>query len=55
MVFADEYMRHLPRGSVAKAFCEIPYDLATATIDSIERGLPKLTRQQVIEICKIPA
>ncbi len=53
--FAAEYLKSLAEGSAAKTFCEIPYALAVATVNIIEGGLPKLSRQQVIEICKVPA
>lgn len=41
-------MSSLPEHSAAKTFCEIPYALAAATINIIECGLAKLTRQQVL-------
>jgi hypothetical protein len=46
-------MNSLGVGSAARIFSEIPYALAVATVNIIECGLPKLTRQQVMEICKI--
>lgn len=55
LAFAEEYMKSLKDNSAARTFCEIPYALAVATVSIIECGLPKLTRQQVMEICKIKA
>lgn len=46
-------MKSLGEGTAARTFSEIPYALAVATVNIIEGGLPKLTRQQVMEICKI--
>jgi hypothetical protein len=53
--YAEEYLKSLGEGTAARVFCEIPYALAVATVTIIEGGLPKLTRQQVMEICKINA
>jgi hypothetical protein len=57
-----EYMKTLKPGTAAHTFCEIPLALAGATVTIIEQGLPKvnfslnkLTRQQVMEICKLNA
>lgn len=44
LAYAEEYMKSLPTSSAAFIFCEIPYQLALATVDVIEHGLPKLTR-----------
>lgn len=55
LAYAEQYLSSLPEGSAAKTFCEIPYALAVATVSIIEGGLPKLSRQQVMEICKIKA
>ena len=38
MVYAEQYMEELPEGSAARTFYEIPFGLAKATIDIIERG-----------------
>lgn len=48
-------MKTLKPGSAAYTFCEIPLALAEATVAIIEQGLPKLSRQQVMDICKINA
>jgi hypothetical protein len=59
---AHQYMKTLKPGTAAHTFCEIPLALAEATVTIIEQGLPKvnfslkkLTRQQVMEICKLNA
>lgn len=52
--YAEEYIGSLGEGSAARAFCEIPYGLAVATLKIIEGGFAKLTREQVMEICKMP-
>jgi len=53
--YATKYMEALKEGSAARIFCEIPYSLAVATVHIIETGGQKLTRQQVMEICKVDA
>ena len=53
LALAQKYMESLKPGTAAHTFCEIPLALALATINVIENGLGKLTRQQVLEICKV--
>lgn len=46
---ADAYMNELPAGPV-REFCRIPLMLATASLEAIMAGQPKLTRERVIEL-----
>jgi farnesyl-diphosphate farnesyltransferase len=50
---AQEYMKSLKPGTAAYTFCEIPLALALATLTIIENGQGKLTREQVLSICKV--
>jgi farnesyl-diphosphate farnesyltransferase len=45
----DKYVQSLPFGSV-REFCRGPQALAHATLDALERGEPKLSRRDVLEI-----
>jgi farnesyl-diphosphate farnesyltransferase len=49
LALAQAYLEDLPHGP-ALDFCQIPYDLALATLDVMEHGAQKLTRRQVLEI-----
>jgi farnesyl-diphosphate farnesyltransferase len=51
LALAGAYLADLPAGP-ALDFCQIPYDLAVATLDVMEHGAQKLTRQQVLEITR---
>ncbi len=44
---ADAYMEHLSAGP-ARDFCQIPLTLAKATLDALEGGREKLTREEVL-------
>lgn len=55
LIFAKEYMKTLKEGTASYVFCEIPLALADASLTVKENGMPKLTREQVKEICKIPS
>lgn len=46
--YAEDYMKDLPSGSAARIFCEIPLGLAIATVNIIEMGGKKLSREQVM-------
>ena len=46
---ADAYMHQLPTGPV-REFCRIPLTLASATLDAIINGKPKLSRDRVKEL-----
>lgn len=46
---ADAYTQALPK-SPAKDFCQIPLALAHATLDVLNIGQPKLTRNAVVGI-----
>ena len=46
-------MKTLKEGTAAYVFCEIPLALADATLTVKENGQAKLTREQVMEICKV--
>lgn len=46
--YAEQYMTALPQGSAARIFCEIPLGLAIATVNIIEMGGKKLSREQVM-------
>ena len=48
-------MESLKPGTAAHSFCEIPLALCLATVHIIESGGDKLTRQQVMKICKVDA
>lgn len=49
----EMYMETLAEGSAARTFCEIPLALAQATVAVIGGGGLKLTREQVMQICKL--
>ena len=49
LLLADRYTNALPAGP-AKDFCTLPLALAQATLDTITRGFPKLSREQVMTI-----
>ena len=49
LVFANRYTNALPAGP-AKDFCTLPLALAQATLDTITKGFPKLSREQVMAI-----
>ncbi len=49
LLLAKAYLRDLPPGP-ANNFCKIPYDLATATLDVLENGERKLSREAVIRL-----
>jgi farnesyl-diphosphate farnesyltransferase len=46
---AEEYVALLPPGG-ARAFCELPVRLAVATLDALERGAAKLSREEAARI-----
>ena len=48
-----EYVKSLKPGTAAHTFCEIPLALALATLQVIGCGSGKLSREQVMEICKV--
>ena len=50
---ADEYIAALEGAGASKyvrAFCTLPVRLAVATLDRLEQGAPKLTREEVLSI-----
>lgn len=50
---AEEYIATLERAGASKyvrAFCTLPVRLAIATLDRLEQGAPKLTREEVMMI-----
>jgi farnesyl-diphosphate farnesyltransferase len=47
--YASEYLRLLRRGP-AREFCSIPLALAYATIDAMDQGREKLTREEVVRV-----
>lgn len=47
---ANRYMEKLDQDGPVHAFCEIPLVLAVATLDAIENGEEKLTREEVIAL-----
>lgn len=49
LLLADRYTNALPAGP-AKDFCTLPLALAQATLDTITKGFPKLSREQVMAI-----
>ena len=49
----DAYLYSMPEGCNCRKFFELPIKLAVATMRVREEGQQKLTRQQVIEICKV--
>jgi phytoene/squalene synthetase len=49
----EAYLHSMPKGCNCRNFFEIPIKLAVATMRVREEGQHKLTRQQVIEICKV--
>lgn len=48
LVDAKLYVESLPEGTAGRAFCHIPYALAAATVEIIDKKLPKLTRKEVM-------
>lgn len=50
---ADAYMEHMPPGP-ARDFCEIPLTLAKATLEALESGRQKLTREEVLVLTGKP-
>ncbi len=53
LALANEYLRDLAPGP-ARDFCKIPYDLACATLDVMETGRQKLSREDVLRITARP-
>ncbi len=49
LVIAERYAASLPRGPI-REFCAIPLLLAGATLDALERGRDKLTREEVLRL-----
>lgn len=47
---ASLYIESLPKGSPALNFCQIPYILATGTLDAIAIGKSKLSRHDVLNL-----
>jgi farnesyl-diphosphate farnesyltransferase len=47
---ADAYTASLPRGGPALEFCQIILTLAHATLDTMQHGLEKLSRSQVMAL-----
>lgn len=50
MVHADRYMERLPRDSAAYDFCVIPLSLAKSTLEALEQGKEKLSRDDVMRV-----
>ncbi|GAB4540077.1 MAG: hypothetical protein Tsb0014_31040 [Pleurocapsa sp.] len=48
--FAQSYINSLPKNSPALDFCQIPYVLATGTLDAIAIGKVKLSRSDVLNL-----
>jgi farnesyl-diphosphate farnesyltransferase len=46
LLLADRYTAALPAGP-AKDFCLLPLALAQGTLDTMQQGFPKLSREQV--------
>jgi farnesyl-diphosphate farnesyltransferase len=46
---AEAYTQALPKGP-ARDFCELPLALAQATLDTMTKGFPKLSRSQVMAV-----
>ena len=49
LAIADEYTELLPEGPI-REFCAIPLALAHATLDALEKGRAKLSREEVGEV-----
>jgi farnesyl-diphosphate farnesyltransferase len=49
LALAERYTSSLPEGPVHE-FCSMPLALAHGTLDALERGEEKLTREQVLEV-----
>jgi len=50
MAHADRYMQRLPRRSAAYDFCIIPLSLAKSTLEALEQGREKLSRDDVMKV-----
>jgi len=50
MAHADRYMERLPRSSAAYDFCIIPLSLAKSTLEALEQGKEKLSRDDVMKV-----
>jgi farnesyl-diphosphate farnesyltransferase len=49
LALADAYTKALPSGPV-REFCTLPLALAYATLDALEHGIPKLSRDAVLQL-----